>query len=70
MKIVEDKNEAKKKNLKALKRELLDKEKAYFFEATHESMREKKNPAKVKRMRKEIAFLNTIIREKVVEEIK
>jgi ribosomal protein L29 len=70
MKIKEFKTEARKKELKALERDLLDKEKTYFSSRTHESTREKKNPAKVGRMRIEIAILKTIIREKIVESIK
>lgn len=70
MKIKEFKTEARKKGLKALEHDLLDKEKTYFSSWTHESTREKKNPAKVGRMRIEIAILKTIIREKIVESIK
>lgn len=70
MKIAEFKIEVKKKDLKALERDLLEKQKTYFSEMTHESMREKKNPAKIKKMRHEIAILKTVIREKVEQELK
>lgn len=70
MKIEEYKNETKKKDLKALERDLLEKQKTYFSEMTHESMREKKNPAKIKKMRREIAILKTLIREKIGKELK
>lgn len=70
MKIKEFKNEVRKKEVRALERDLLEKEKAYSSLRIHESTREKKNPAKVKRMRQEIAFIKTIIREKVREELK
>lgn len=69
MKIKEFKNDARKKDLKALQRDLKEKEKGYFSEITHESTREKKNPAKIKKMRREIAFLQTIIREKIAKTI-
>lgn len=70
MKLAEFKNESRKKEMRALERDLLEKEKAYFSLRTHESTREKKNSAKVKRMRREIAFIKTIIREKISEELK
>lgn len=66
MKLAEFKKEIKNKDLKALQRDLKDIEKTYFSEMTHESMREKKNPAKLKKMRKNIAIIKTEIREKVV----
>lgn len=69
MKIKEFKIDSKKKDLKALQRDLIDKEKDYFNDITHESIREKKNPAKIKRRRKEIAILKTIIREKIAESL-
>ena len=69
MKINEFKIEAKKKSLKAMERDLLEKEKNYSLEMTHEATREKKNPSKIKKMRHEIAILKTIIREKIVETI-
>ena len=47
MKIKEFKKEAQKKDIKALQRDLDALEKTYFSEMTHESMREKKNPAKM-----------------------
>jgi len=70
MKIKEFKTEEQKKDLKALQRDLLEKEKVYFSEMTHESMREKKNPSKIKKMRREIAIIKTIIREKISKELK
>lgn len=70
IKIKEFKIEARKKDLKALQRDMQDLEKSYLSETTHESTREKKNPAKMRRMRREIAVLKTIIREKVVATIK
>ncbi|TSC91181.1 MAG: hypothetical protein CEN92_317 [Candidatus Berkelbacteria bacterium Licking1014_96] len=70
MKIKEFKTETRKKEMRALERDLLEKEKTYFSLRIHEATREKKNPTKVKRMRREIAFIKTIIREKIREELK
>ena len=70
MKMKEAKSEIRKKEMRALERELLEKEKTYFSLRTHESAREKKNPAKIKKMRREIALIKTIIREKISEELK
>ncbi len=70
MKIKEFKTEEQKKDLKALQRDLLEKERIYFSEMTHESMREKKNPSKIKKMRREIAIIKTIIREKISKDLK
>lgn len=70
IKIKEFRLEARKKDLRTLERDLLELQKNYFSNLIHETTREKKNPAKLKLIKKQIAIIKTIIREKIVESIK
>ncbi len=68
-KITEWKSETRKKDIKACQRELMEKEAMMLHENMKERTKERKNPAKLKKLKKEIAILKTIIREKIEESL-
>ena len=68
-KIKEFKNEIKEKDLKSLQSELVEREKNLMSLIMKESTNEQKNPAKLKRIKKEIAIIKTRIREKIEKEL-
>lgn len=68
-KIKEYKNEIKEKDLNSLNNELKERQKNLVSLMMKESTNEQKNPAKIKRLKKEIALIRTIIREKIEQEL-
>jgi len=68
-KIKEFKNEIKEKDLKSLQSELVEREKNLMSLIMKESTNEQKNPAKLKRIKKEIGIIKTRIREKIEKEL-
>lgn len=65
MKVDEKKKELRRARLPLLQKKLNDRKKAYLLAQMKEESREKKNPAKLKNFKKEIAIISTIIREKI-----
>jgi ribosomal protein L29 len=63
------KSEIRKKDIKACQRDLTEKEATILHESMKERTKEQKNPAKLIKLKKEIAILKTIIREKVEESL-